>query len=498
MVVGGLATIATTPLISISLSVSGAMLVCIENMLQKSRVEYRRLKDLETIIATTGLILTTTDPNGLVTGFNRTAEETLGYEAGDVIGKLTVRDLLKTDPEEGAVSSHAYAQLSDEPEQQEREFRRKDGSTFPALVTVRPIYGEDGKVAEYFGVGIDVSARKAGQEALREKQELIESIALTSPTIFYIFDLSCRRIVYSNRELPTMLGYTEEQVATMGSDPLPAVMHPEDLDILFNRYESCANLRDGEILESEFRCLSAFGELRWLSARDVVFKRDAEGNVTQILVNVVDTTDRRVLHEQIETQVLEIQDTNLALEIQTNALEEANAQLESLAFTDGLTGIANHRSFQEELAKSFDSAKRRKRRLSLMLVDVDQFKQYNDTYGHPSGDIVLKRVASVIRDSCPEGCLPARYGGEEFAVLCPGFSGNEVLMLAESIRNAIETTPWPERSVTVSIGAVSLSQDLATPSDLVSASDNALYSSKASGRNCVTFYDFEQRRRLAS
>jgi diguanylate cyclase (GGDEF)-like protein len=271
-------------------------------------------------------------------------------------------------------------------------------------------------------------------------------------------------------------------------------MHPEDLDILHDRYQNCTQLLDGEVLELEFRCLTPQGDLRWLQARDVVFKRDAKNNPVQILVNVVDTTEKKLLDEQIENQVLEIQDTNLALEIQTNALEEANGQLEALAFTDGLTGIANHRSFQEELANSFDLAKRRKRRLSLMLIDVDQFKLYNDTYGHPSGDIVLKRVASVIRDSCPADCLPARYGGEEFAVVCPGFSPEEALHLAETIREAIENTPWPERLVTVSIGAVSMSPECTSPSELVAASDNALYSSKASGRNCVTFYGFDKRR----
>jgi len=134
-----------------------------------------------------------------------------------------------------------------------------------------------------------------------------------------------------------------------------------------------------------------------------------------------------------------------------------------LAFTDGLTGIANHRSFQEELAKTFETAKRRKRRLSLMLIDVDRFKQYNDTYGHPSGDIVLKRVAATIRDCCPEECLPARYGGEEFAVLCPDYAPDEVLILAEKIRESIENTPWPERLVTVSIGAVTFQGDVGQP-----------------------------------
>lgn len=474
------------------------MLIRGRSHLVRARTQCRRLQNLETIIATTGLIVVTVDRKGVITGFNRAAEHALGYDASEVVGKLTARDLHSVADSPEKQPDLTYDRFAAGQEQQEQPYLRKDGTTFPAIVTVRPINNDGGEVSGYLGMGIDISARKAGEVALREKQELIESIALTSPTVFYIFDLSCRRIVYANRELPTMLGYTEEQVATMGSDPLPAVMHPEDLDILFNRYENCSNLRDGEVLESEFRCLSAFGELRWLSARDVVFRRDADGNVSQILVNVVDTTDRKVLHEQVENQVLEIQDTNLALEIQTNALEEANAQLEALAFTDGLTSIANHRSFQEELAKNFEIAKKRKRRLALMLVDVDHFKQYNDTYGHPSGDIVLKRVASVIRDACPQGCLPARYGGEEFAVLCPGFSGNEVLMLAESIRDAIESTPWPERSVTVSIGAVNLSSDIATPSELVTASDNALYSSKASGRNCVTFYDLENRQKMAS
>jgi diguanylate cyclase (GGDEF)-like protein/PAS domain S-box-containing protein len=342
------------------------------------------------------------------------------------------------------------------------------------------------------------SANNLDEDALREKQELIESIAATSPTIFYIFDLATQVVVYANRELTTLLGYAPGEINKIGSDPLPHLIYPEDLDIIFNRYQSYSLLKDGEILEIEFRCLTSSGELRWMYARDVVFKRDLEGQPTQILVNMLDVTEKKLLDDQIENQVLEIQDTNLALEIQTNALEEANAQLESLAFTDGLTGIANHRSFQEELARSFDLARRKKTKLSLLLIDVDRFKQYNDTYGHPSGDIVLKRVAAVIREACPTGCLPARYGGEEFGVICPKFSPSEVLDLAEKIRSSIEQTPWPEHGVTVSIGAVSMSDDIQTPSDLVTVSDNALYSSKASGRNCVTFYDYGNRHRMAN
>lgn len=457
-----------------------------------------KVESLETLMDSADAIVITTTSSGTISRFNPGAEKALGYTSDEVVGRLNASIFHLPSEIDGhsASTELVYCPVSEQAMRKEWTYVRRDGTTFKALLSVGTLLRESGEIDGHFGIGIDVGGRSLGEEALREKQELIESIAATSPTVFYIFDLAERRVIYTNRPIPTALGYSEEQSVQMGTDPLPNFIHPEDLDILFERYQKCAELLDGEVLETEFRCLSSMGELRWLYTRDVVFKRDGEGGATQILVNVVDVTERKLLYEHIENQVLEIHDTNLALEIQTNALEEANSQLEALAFTDGLTGIANHRSFQEELAKSFEVAKRRKRRLSLMLIDVDRFKQYNDTYGHPSGDIVLKRVASVLRDSCPDDCIPARYGGEEFAVLCPGFTANEVLRLAEEIRSAIELTPWPERQVTISIGAVSLSNDVSSPSELVGAADNALYSSKASGRNCVTFYDFESRHRM--
>ncbi|HTQ11214.1 MAG TPA: sensor domain-containing diguanylate cyclase, partial [Fimbriimonadaceae bacterium] len=407
------------------------------------------------------------------------------YSRAEAVGALRLADLLAEPVTQGGTGPS------------ERVYIKKDGTTFVALSSVREQRSRDGRLLAVFEMGVDISEQKEHEAQAREEQALVESIALNSPTISYIFDLQQRRIVYSNRPLGTMLGFSEEEIAEMGPDPLPPLMYPEDLDILYNRYLDCERLEDGAVLDVEFRCISAAGELRWLQTRDVVFKRDAQGNPSQILVNVVDTTERKLLDEQVQSQVLEIHDTNLALEIQTNALEEANSQLESLAFTDGLTGIANHRAFQEELARNFEISKRKKHKLSLLLIDVDRFKDYNDTYGHPCGDIVLKHVAWVIRDSCPEGCLPARYGGEEFAVICPKITAKELLALAESIRSAVEHTPWPERPVTISIGAASTCPVIASASELVNAADAALYTSKANGRNRVTYSDPEHRQPLA-
>lgn len=325
--------------------------------------------------------------------------------------------------------------------------------------------------------------------ALREKQELLESIAKTSPTIFYTFDLAARRVLYCNRSIPESLGYSQAETEQFGPDPLPKVLHPEDLDRLFERLQDCEKLSDGQVYETELRCLDATCNLRWLQVRDVVFRRDEQGRPVQILSNIIDVTEKKNLDDHIEAQVLEIQDTNLALELQAHALEEANSQLEALAFTDGLTGIANHRSFQERLAKCCAECAEKREPISLMLIDVDHFKDYNDTYGHPCGDVILKRLAQILVDEAGSSCLASRYGGEEFAVLCPGYTAARALQLAEDIRRAVECSPWPERSVTISIGLATVVNGIGQPSTIVTQADTALYLSKAMGRNRVTAHN---------
>lgn len=284
----------------------------------------------------------------------------------------------------------------------------------------------------------------------------------------------------------------------MGENPMPSVIFPEDLDLLFRRLQELATLSEGSVNETEIRFISAQGQMRWLLFRDVVFRRDEAGAPSQILVNVVDVTERKNLGHQVEDQILEIQDSNLALEIQSNALAEANTQLESLAFTDGLTGISNHRSFQEALARAFAEARTRQEPLALLLIDVDHFKQYNDAYGHPSGDIVLKRVASVIRDSCGSDSMAARYGGEEFAVICRRADAEHVAEIAERIRANVANTPWPERPVTISVGVAHMPDGASSASNVLAAADSALYTSKSSGRNRVTIYEPSAEKRLAA
>lgn len=179
--------------------------------------------------------------------------------------------------------------------------------------------------------------------------------------------------------------------------------------------------------------------------------------------------------------------------------KEAQGELERLAMRDGLTSVANRRSFDTTLAIEWRRATRESRTLSLLMIDVDFFKLYNDTYGHQGGDECLRRVAEamskVVKRSSDE---VARYGGEEFAILLPTTDQQGACVVAERIRVAVEELAVPHaRSevadhVTVSIGVASMvvSQHC-TSAELIGAADRALYRAKQQGRNRVATPDVE-------
>lgn len=189
--------------------------------------------------------------------------------------------------------------------------------------------------------------------------------------------------------------------------------------------------------------------------------------------------------ELIATQA-ELNRRNDQLREQQEQLRIANEQLQALATTDGLTGLKNHRTFKERLAEEFERATRYHLPLSLMLLDVDHFKSFNDTHGHPAGDEVLKRVAKHLTETTRSTDFVARYGGEEFVVLLPFTHQVAAMALAERTRAAIENAKWDLRAVTASFGVATLNADTNSGSMLVEFADNALYHSKGTGRNRVT------------
>ena len=175
-------------------------------------------------------------------------------------------------------------------------------------------------------------------------------------------------------------------------------------------------------------------------------------------------------------------------------LKRQRDQLANMSMIDGLTGIANRRRFDDHIEQELRRASRNKAPLSLLLMDIDDFKAYNDTYGHAKGDDCLRTVAQEIRNFLRRPSdLVARYGGEEFAVVLPDTPPEAAAMLGEKIRAGIEALHIPHKSaraaayVTVSIGAGLCPPDVPmTKAQLIEAADQQLYASKRAGRNRVT------------
>jgi two-component system, cell cycle response regulator len=188
------------------------------------------------------------------------------------------------------------------------------------------------------------------------------------------------------------------------------------------------------------------------------------------------------------------------------AIALANAQInervERMATTDGLTGLINHRTFQEVYDKALGQAERYRRKLSLIIADIDHFKSVNDTYGHPVGDVVLKRIAALLASSARRTDLVARYGGEEFAILMPETDRLGARQIAERIRTAVaaETFHCDQGMFksSLSLGVATFPEDAPTKAKLTECADQALYVAKHDGRNRTVTFDMIKPRREAS
>ena len=224
------------------------------------------------------------------------------------------------------------------------------------------------------------------------------------------------------------------------------------------------NAGHGSVLSAESWCeMPRMGRRRYLAA-DASPILDDDGALIAVVQTLRDMTDEKM----------------------------AQIALEQLATRDGLTGLANRRCFDDTLHAEWARALRQKQPLSLLMVDVDNFKAYNDANGHLGGDECLKRIATAVASEMRANDLVARYGGEEFAVILPNESLKGAAIVAERIRCRVErlrvaNAGGPDGHVTVSIGAATaIASHDATPSQLVGIADAALYRAKHMGRNRIS------------
>ena len=200
-----------------------------------------------------------------------------------------------------------------------------------------------------------------------------------------------------------------------------------------------------------------------------------------------------------EMDLMAVLSHQLAAGIEKSRLFEKTQQLSQL---DGLTGLFNHRMFQERLQQEMNRRFRTRNPLSLIMLDIDHFKKFNDTYGHQAGDSVLKELAGIMLEECRCATtdICCRYGGEEFALIMPELELHNAFKVAERLRKSVETRGFrmneqvAVENVTISLGVAGIAgaQDL-SPEEFVKKADEALYLSKRSGRNRVSYSPSESK-----
>lgn len=325
----------------------------------------------------------------------------------------------------------------------------------------------DGSTA-WDGVMIDVTDRKRTENELRASEEKFRTTLDRLAEGVFVVDVDTDRIVDVNAALLAMLGYTRDEFLALA---LYDLMSGETT----GSFERTAD-HVRKQLAADGRCDMGRRAFR---------RKDGTPVPVDMKVTVVPNgrAGLRAVIARDATQQVEYEEQLLAYQ---EELERANARLKALATTDGLTGVKNRVTFDGRLAEEFERAVRHGHPLSVVMLDVDFFKPFNDTFGHPAGDAVLRRVARILADTVRGTDVVARYGGEEFVVLLPDTDHAGAMVLAERLRRGVAAGSWEQRPITISVGVSTLTPTTADAAALVEEADRALYRSKEAGRNRVT------------
>ncbi len=306
----------------------------------------------------------------------------------------------------------------------------------------------------------------ATTDLTREPDHAVYKTLLESTkAIPWRIDWDTKRFTYIGPQIQDLLGWTPDSWTSV--EDWAARMHDEDREYVVN---FCVmQSQNGIDHEADYRALTADGGYVWI--RDVVHVvRKDNGDVDSLVGFMFDISQRKRDEQE---------------------LERLRRELEVLSFKDGLTGVANRRMFNMTLDREWASARREARPLSVILLDIDYFKQYNDHFGHLAGDECLKQVAKILQEtvSRPRD-LVARYGGEEFVLVLPETDAVAAHAVAERVRQAIVDAQMPHARrgdiLTVSQGVGTIVPD--EPNDVsafIHDIDRRLYRAKQEGRNRV-------------
>ena len=287
-----------------------------------------------------------------------------------------------------------------------------------AVATI--VNDEDGTPARIVGVGQDVTDRRIAEETLAEAQARYRRMVEQLPLVTYVETLDAESAVYISPQIAELCGYTAEEWT---ADPgfFGKVLHPDDRDHVLGEFAHTH--MTGDMYDGEYRVIAKDGRVVWV--HDVAVRvRDDEGTPLYSQGYMIDVTARHVAEQ--------------ALAESRAQLEQRMREIEHQALHDALTGLPNRTLFHDRVEQALRTARRTGGGVCVMLIDLDRFKEVNDTLGHASGDVLLREVARRLRAPVRESDTVARLGGDEFGVLATGIATpTDAIVLAEKLRDAL-------------------------------------------------------------
>lgn len=347
-------------------------------------------------------------------------------------------------------------------------FVRPDETTAWISCRAAAVY-DNGTFIGYAGAVEDITSERLAEERVKQAHYRLSATLESIHDCFLSLDHTWK-VTYINQAACEM--FAKDRSEVVGSSLLD--LFPDLENSILVLY--CREVMEGgqpQIFETQDSDQDQWYEVRVYPAPDGVS------------VFYQDISVRKMVESQIEESMMQISEYSVRLELQQQELAEANDKLEALATTDGLTGLKNHRTFQDRLTEGLNGEVFP---VSLLLLDVDKFKTFNDEFGHQAGDEVLIGVGRVLESVAHRDEFVARYGGEEFVIILPGQDAAAAIASAERFRQAIESEEWSYRAVTASFGASTATDSNCDKTTLISQADQALYASKHRGRNRSTHF----------
>ncbi|MDF3134893.1 PAS domain S-box-containing protein/diguanylate cyclase (GGDEF) domain-containing protein [Pseudomonas extremaustralis] len=295
-------------------------------------------------------------------------------------------------------------------------------------------------------------------ERLSEREQLLSSLLISVNAVLWAIDWETRRVLYVSPAYERVFGRSASLLLADYREWRNSI-HPEDLD--YAERSLARVLEQGTVEDREYRIITADGQIRWLSDKCYINQQVEPGKPVIVVGIAEDITEKKQLE----------------------------LELHRLATTDVLTQTSNRRHFFECANQAFDTACAQGAPLAFLLLDIDDFKDVNDSYGHLEGDQVLRRIAESGRGVLRRGDLFGRIGGEEFAVVLPGCTPEMALLVAERLGKEIQNLSFNYEGqafgVTISQGLANLTEQDTTLDNLFARADTAMYEAKRLGKNRV-------------